>query len=198
MENQALDNEKSLAIIAEMIATTRNNISQDGFHFLLWGIILVICCIVQFIMIYFLQLPEESNLVWLLMPFVGVPISIWYGKTRDAQRKVKTFADTFYKFIWFGFGVSLFCTLLLTNYYQKTPTFFIMVLTGFAVFSSGIILKFKPLLYGAIVFWVGSLTAFLAPSDAVILLVFAISLIFGYIVPGFLLRKQYKSSLTNV
>jgi len=157
MENQEMNNEKSLAIIAEMIATTRNNISEDGFHFLLWGVILVACCLIQYVMISFMDMPRKSNYVWL------------------------------------GFGISLFCTIFLCGIYQHSPTAFIMIVTGFAVFMSGIILKFKPLIYGSFVFWLSSFGYYFMPSESLQLLIFAVSITLGYIIPGILLRKQFKS-----
>ena len=128
--------------------------------------------------------------MWVLMPFVGVPISIWYGRKNRMQRKVTTIIDEFYKYIWIGFGVSMFCVIFLSVSYQHTPTPFILVLMAFAVFISGITLKFKPLIYGSIIFWISAILLFYVQSDALQLLIFAGSVILGYIVPGFYLRKQ--------
>jgi len=192
MENQEMNNEKSLAIIAEMLSTTRNNISEDGFHFLLWGVILVACCLIQYVMITFMNMLEESNNVWLVMPLVGIPLSKWHGSKKAAKRKVKTFVDDYYKYIWLGFGISLFSTIFLCNVYDHSPNAFIMVITGFAVFMSGVILKFKPLIYGSFVFWLGSFGYYFMPSNSLQLLIFAVSVSLGYIIPGILLRKQFK------
>lgn len=194
MENKEFNSEKSLEIISEMIASTRNKFAEDGFHFLLWGIIIVICCLVQFIMIEFMQMPAESNYVWILMPFVGGPISMWYGAKHRKAQKVKTLIDEFYKYIWIGFGASMFCTIFLSVSYKHTPTPFILILMAFAVYISGIVLKFKPLVYGSIVFWVSSILIYFMPSDAYQLLLFAISVMIGYIIPGFLLRNTHKTN----
>jgi hypothetical protein len=67
-----------------------------------------------------------------------------------------------------------------------------MVITGFAVFMSGVILKFKPLIYGSFVFWLGSFGYYFMPSNSLQLLIFAVSVSLGYIIPGILLRKQFK------
>lgn len=193
MENQEINTEKNLALISEMIASTRNKISEDGFHVIFWGILLVACCIVQFVMIRFMNMANESNFVWTVLPILGVPFSVWYGKRQGNKRQVKTFVDEFYKYIWIGFGVSIFCVIYLSIAYKHSPTSFIMILMGFAVFVAGVVLKFKPLVYGAIVFWISSFIYFYANDYGPQLLVFAISIILGYIVPGILLRKQYKS-----
>ena len=193
MENQQLNSEKNLALISEMIATTRNNISEDGFHFLLWGVLIVLCCIIQFVMIEYLELPNESNYVWLLMPFIGAPISMWYGAKKRKEQRVKTFVDEFYKYIWVGFAISMFTVIFVSNCYKHSPTAFIMIITGFAVFVSGIVFKYKPLIIGAFVFWLAALLFFFVKSDAYQLLVFAVSIILGYIIPGLLLRSQYKT-----
>jgi|688.fasta_scaffold569353_3 hypothetical protein len=193
MENQELNTEKNLALISEMIASTRNKISEDGFHVIFWGVLLVICCLVQYVMIKFFSIENESNYVWSVLPILGVPFSIWYGRKHSKDNQVKTFVDEFYKYIWIGFGISLFCVISISIAYQHSPTSFIMILMGFAVFVAGVILKFKPLIFGAIVFWISSFIYFYAQNYGPQLLVFAISIILGYIVPGILLRKQYKS-----
>lgn len=193
MENQTLNNEKQLAIISEMIASTRSRLSEDGFHVILWGILIVISCLVQYIMIQFLNMHHESNYVWLIMPIIGTPVSIIYGYKQSKEQKVKTLIDEFYGYIWIGFWISLLCVTLISLAYKHSPTSFILVTMGFAVFIAGVVLKFKPLILGAVVFWISSFLYFYVGESTAQLLVFAASVVLGYIIPGLLLRKEYKA-----
>ena len=193
MENQTLDNEKQLAIISEMIASTRNRLSEDGFHVIFWGILIVISCLAQYIMIQFFKMNHESNYVWLIMPAIGTPVSIIYGYKQSKEQKVKTLIDEFYGYIWIGFLISLLCVILISLAYKHSPTSFILVSMGFAVFIAGAVLKFKPLILGAVVFWISSFLYFYVGESSAQLLVFAGSVVLGYIIPGLMLRKEYKA-----
>lgn len=193
MENQTNENEKKLALISEMIASSRNRLSEDGFHVIFWGVLLVLSCLAQYIMIRFLNLTHQSNYVWLIMPLIGTPVSLWYGFKQSKTQRVKTYIDEFYGYIWLGFWISLLCVSLLSIAYHHSPTSFILVTMGFAVFVAGVILKFKPLIFGAIVFWISSFLYFYVGESGAQLLVFALSVILGYIVPGLLLRKEFKA-----
>jgi hypothetical protein len=64
---------------------------------------------------------------------------------------------------------------------------------GFAVFIAGVVLKFKPLILGAVVFWISSFLYFYVGESSAQLLVFAGSVVLGYIIPGLMLRKEYKA-----
>ena len=122
MENSTLSKEKSLEIINEMIAITRNKLIDDGFHFLLWGNLIVLACIVQFVMIYFFEKNAESNWVWMIMPLIGVPLSIIYGKKKKEKAQSSDFFSKIYMYLWIGFGISLFLTIFISILYQHSPT----------------------------------------------------------------------------
>jgi hypothetical protein len=64
----------------------------------------------------------------------------------------------------------------------------ILLPVGMATFLSGIIIRFTPLLFGGITFWVAVTLCFLAsPVDQY--LIGGVAMIFGYLVPGYMLKK---------
>jgi hypothetical protein len=67
-----------------------------------------------------------------------------------------------------------------------------MIITGFAVFVSGNILKFQPLKWGALIFWLGSLCYPMIEQDAFQALFYALIVSIGYLIPGYMLSKKYK------
>ena len=67
----------------------------------------------------------------------------------------------------------------------------IIVMTAMPTFITGVILKFKPLMFGGVVFWVaGAVMFFVAKDDQ--LLLGALVIVLGYLVPGYMLRKSEK------
>jgi len=77
---------------------------------------------------------------------------------------------------------------------SPVPT--ILILTAFATYMSGVLLKFKPLLIGAALFWAGALWCmFLSNADH--LLIQSATAVLGYLVPGYLLNSQSQSHVPS-
>src|ERR1035437_8437950 len=114
MENETpLTEHESLRIIQEMITAAKNDVKADAFIFLLWGYLVLIASIAQFIL---LTLDVDHNgKPWLLMPLGGL-ITIIYVIRKNKKIRTKTHVSEFLKFIWIAFGVALgilmFCTTI--------------------------------------------------------------------------------------
>ncbi len=190
MKDQILTHEESLQIIQSMINTAKNKISENGFYFLLWGALVIIACVAQFIMIKF-DFGEKSNFVWMIMPLVGVPISLFYGFKQNKKETTKSHTDKLYGFLWLGFGITLAIMIFVAVYSKISPIPFILALVGLATFVSGAIYKFTPLIIGGIIFWIACLAciAFKGPEQ---LLIDAVATFLGYILPGIILWKKSK------
>ena len=67
------------------------------------------------------------------------------------------------------------------------PVPFIMIIIALATFVSGMTVRFRPLVAGGIVFAIGSVVAFYMEMEQ--LPVFAVTTVFGYIIPGYMLRS---------
>jgi len=191
MENLELSKEKSFEIINEMLSITRKKIIDDGSHFIFWGVSIIICCLIQFVMIEFINKENESNLVWILLPIIGIPMSIFLSKRRKSETHQRNKITNFYKNIWIGFGISLFLVIFLSNILSHSPTPFIMVLIGFAVFLSSVIIDFKPLKIGAIVFWIGAILILFIEKNSYQALFYGFTILVGYVIPGVQLMKKY-------
>ena len=66
------------------------------------------------------------------------------------------------------------------------------VLVGFATFMSGILLRFTPLIFGAVTMWVGAVVCMLLTPDEHVL-VQGVATILGYLVPGYWLNHQSRN-----
>jgi len=70
----------------------------------------------------------------------------------------------------------------------------LLVLYGIPTFLSGIIIKFKPLLFGGIFCWtMAFISPFINPEYHVLLS--ALAVIAAWIIPGHLLRNKFKSEM---
>lgn len=195
MENETpLSAEQSLQLIEGMINKAKNRFSDDSFLYLLWGWVILICSVGQFIILKF-SLFNNSGMIWVLT-WVAVVVQIIYLVKRKKKEKVKTYADELIGFLWMTFGISM---LLLTYILGKTNTWAIMypvvlMMYGIPTFLTGVVMKFTPLKVGGISCWALSIIAtFLAPIY--MLLLVAIAMLTAWIIPGYLLRNLYKKQV---
>jgi uncharacterized membrane protein HdeD (DUF308 family) len=130
------------------------------------------------------------------MPWIGWPIAGMLGGIFSAlySRKVysdgpTTHLDKIYSSIWMVYFVTLIILIVAWVSHRISPGSYIMLVTGFPTFLTGYILKFKPLQWGGIVFWVLGLLSLYFMSEYSSL-IFALSMVLGYVIPGFMMRSM--------
>jgi hypothetical protein len=184
-EEKQLTQEESLRIIHEMIASAKDDVKADAFIILLWGYLVFIASISQFILV---QMDVKNNdYPWLLMPLGGI-ITIIYSIRKNKTVRTKTHVSSFLKFVWIAFGAALFVVMGFHDWGgQVLPL--IMTLYGIGLFISGGALKFTPLIVGGIFCWVCAIVGFNVEL-LYQLLVIAAAVLGGYIIPGHLLKMK--------
>lgn len=187
-EEKQLTQEESLRIIHEMIAAAKNDVKADAFIFLLWGWLVFVASISQFILVN-LHISWNSA-PWMLMPIGGI-ITAVYSFMKGKKDRTKTNVTESLKYTWIAFTVALLIILFFNsmNYLQVLPI--IMALYGMGLFLSGGALRFKPLMIGGIFCWVCAIVGF-EIQNMYQLLILATAVLGGYIIPGYLLKMNNK------
>lgn len=189
---KALSPQESLRVIRETIDVAKRTFRDNGFHFLLWGWLVVVASATHWYLLVN-HLHPNPEIAWAVMVVIGMPAAFvreWF-RAKQTQTQTPNLFHRIYGMIWFGYGISMVLAIPLAASSGHSPVPFILVLTGFATFMSGIILRFKPLVFGAATIWAGALWClFLTPDQH--LLVQAASAIFGYLLPGYLLNHQMR------
>ena len=93
-----LSGEESLRIIQQMINAAQNEIQDKSFHYLLWGWIVLIASLWQFVSIE-AALAFPSWLGWIILTPLGGIASSLYGRKEEKERRVKTQYDEFLKYV---------------------------------------------------------------------------------------------------
>lgn len=183
-----LTQEESLRIIHEMISAAKNDVKADSFIFLLWGWLVFVASIAQFVLI--LMEKEYNSMPWMLMPIGGV-ITVIYSVRKGKRDKTKTNVTESLKYTWIAFTAALFIIMFFNTMeiWQVLPC--IMVLYGMGLFLSGGAIQFKPLIAGGIFCWVCAIAGF-EIQNMYQLLILAAAVFGGYIVPGYLLQMNNK------
>jgi uncharacterized membrane protein len=194
MQEENISGEESLAIIESMINKAKNQFSENGFMYLLWGWVILFCSLAQFILKTVVDYPKHY-LVWMLT-WVAVLVQIIYLSRRERRRKVKTYTDDIVGYVWMTFVILMMLTGFLIG---RSPgirsetliTIIFLALYGMPTFLSGIILKFRPLVIGGICCWVLTVgSVFVSPDYRLLFL--AAAVVIAWIIPGYLLRARYR------
>lgn len=186
-KTENLTPQESLEIITSMINQAKGNIQHSSFYFLLWGWTIAIANLGVYVLLRFTSVENPFLMFSLTIP--AAVLSIIHGARNSKETVAPTHLNTIHNWLWFGFGVT--CVILVVFGKQTNWQINPLILTMCAVptFISGILLRFRPLMLGGIAFWVFGIASFLAAMDIQFLLG-ALAVVFGYLVPGYLLKKS--------
>ena len=190
-EEKKLKPEESLQIIEQMIQKAKTNLHDSSFYFLLWGWIVLIAIISQMLIVHFTDY-TKPYIVWLII-IPGVIASFVYGATKGNKSKITSHLDKINFLNWIVFLISYSIVLIFMKNFDFKIVPIIFLLAGNATFITGVIIKFKALIFGGIIFWIGVIVQFIVPKEFVEF-ISPIIIIFGYLVPGYLLKFQNKKN----
>ena len=187
-----MNSEESLHFIEKMIRTAQEKVEDSSFYFLLWGWSVFIASMMQF---YLLQINYEYNFIgWvILMPLSGIITFIYSAREDKNKPKVKTYVNDIMQYVMISFVVTLFIVLFFQSKLQLNTYPMVLLIYGVWLFVSGGALKFKPLIAGGIINWALAVVSFFQPFNIQLLLL-AIAVLLGYIIPGHILKSHYKKT----
>jgi hypothetical protein len=181
--------EESIEIIQQMISNTKTSLSDNSIYFLMWGWLSIVASLGNIILLK-TSVGNYSYYIWFLLPLVGIPLSIYYKKRNPD--KTETYLGFFIQMLWTGAGITSMVMFVLMFFVYFPILLMFLLLIGTIVFVSGTVMKFKPLIAGAIFFWIGAICCAFFKNSSEQLLIYAISIFLGYIIPGYMLKFQYK------
>ncbi len=188
--NTQMNEKESLKIIYEMIETSKMNIKGDAIFFLLWGWLVLIAAIAHFILV---QVDYEySFLPWPLMMIGGGIASGIIGYRMGQRNRSITLIDKTMIYLWYGFFALVVSLIVITSLgkmgWEVTQPM-IVALYSLATFVSGAMLKFRPLILGAILSWFCAIAIFFVAFPYSQLLI-ALSIVVSYLIPGYMLKYK--------
>ena len=186
-EEKLMTGEESLKVISAMINKTRTDLSQSIFHFLFWGWLLFACSLSEFIL---WKLTDWTN-VWFVWLFVipGALVSFIYGFVKGRRSQVYSYATSIYVWTWvaFFFAAIVFFIVNADNYGSIAK--FMLLIVAIPTMISGVIIKFRPLIWGAASLWILAFVAHFG-GETVSGLAMPVAMITGFLVPGYLLKRK--------
>jgi len=189
-QEKQLTGQESLDVISRMIRTAQHDIHDSSFYYLVWGWLVFIASTSNFILMK--SGFENPFIPWaILMPLGGIVTGI-YSYKQKRQQRVKTYIDDVMKYVLIAFLVSLFTVLLFMSKLELATYPMVMMIYGIWLFISGGALRFNPLIYGGIINWALGIASFFVGFEMQLLLL-ALAVLLGYIIPGHLLKNKFRN-----
>lgn len=195
MKNESsLSSAQSLEIISSMIQKARNQYSDNGHLYLVWGWVVFICGLAQFILINIIQY-EKHYLVW-FATLGAFFYQVFYLVRNNRRSNVKTYTQDIIGYVWLVFVLLIFLQAVMFGFimgveYYKVMNPGLLALYGMPTFLTGAIIRFRPLMIGGAGCWIIAVATAFAPAQYHPVFLSAAVLI-AWIIPGYLLRHRSK------
>ena len=183
---------QSLDLINEMISKSKKSYTTKGIASMVWGSLITFCGLVSWFEIHY---SKDFGDVWLLTLVALVP-QIYFSVKEKRSRTFIAHNEIATNYIWIAFTLSMFITSFYFAYFIRANVSpLIMMLFGIPTFIIGGMANFKPMIFGGVFCWVMSVISMHTSTDIDMLLMAACGLI-AWLIPGVILWKRYKKSLS--
>jgi len=125
---------------------------------------------------------------WALFILVGFIFMFFLLRKLNKERKVYSHLDAYFNKLWQVTAASFFVGTFICIRLGIIPPPIMLLIAGLATTVSGLFIKFKPLIFGGIAFFVFSIATTFVNNEYVALLTSA-AIACGYLVPGYFLKS---------
>lgn len=181
--------QQSLDMITALINQAQGKMRKNSFYFLLWGWTVALA---NFGMYGLMRFTDYAHpyIVWTLTIPAWI-ITMIYGSRQDKQAAVSTHLDKINMWLWICYGITILPVVFFMSKINYNLNPIILTITAVPTFLTGIMLRFRPLLYGGINFWIFGIICFLVDNQTQYL-VGGFAILLGYLVPGYLLKNIHE------
>lgn len=202
MDKTNLTPEESFDLINKAIANFKINYEESSKIFLLWGWILTLTSFSNFIILKIFSnwnaegikagILEFSGLFilgnWVIFILIGFIIMYFMVRKMNKNKKVFSHIDKFIDSLWWVTAPSFFIATFICIKLGITPPPFMLLIAGIATTTTGLVIKFKPLIFGGMSFFIFSIASTYVTNEYLALVVSG-AIICGYLIPGYFLKS---------
>ena len=195
MEEKNINEHESLRLIQQMIQVAKEDHRENGEGWLIWGWLLFVASVSSAILSY-LEIRGYIGWIWTGILVLGMLIYILFHVLKKREERVKTYVQELLDRLGAGFFISLFVIVAAGFIIKASYGFgYYYILYAFWMFIHGSAIRFRPLIIGAYVNWLAALAIFLLDDTAEIMVVSAIAVLIGYLIPGYMLQAEYRKKM---
>ncbi len=193
MEEKEITERESMELITSMINKAKSQVSENGFLYIIWGWVILICCVVQLLSDHFFHYPK-AYYTW-FSTYAVVLFQIIYLVRKKKSDIAKTYTEEINGFVWIAFaiGAMLMVFICISFGAPQLVLPLLLVFYGLPTFLSGAILKFKPLIIGGLCCWILAFISTFIRFEYQLILI-AVAVIAAWLIPGYLLQVKYKKA----
>jgi hypothetical protein len=187
--------QQEISIIKQMIEKTRRETASSGHLLIFIGIFSAIATAA----IGLMGIYKLNNLIQPVVVFMVVVNAIAgfiIASKEDREEKVKVYPKIIFWNLWIVCGITALIIVFLFPFLKVYPfsavPVIVCLIMGIALFMTGIIYEMKFVQWSSSAWWIGAI--WMAISDSQYeFIAMVVVIIIGWVVPGFLLNKQYKN-----
>jgi hypothetical protein len=188
-EERILLPQESLALIAEAIRKTKENFRGNSRFYLLWGWLIAAASLGFFL------LRQYTGTRFFFLPFpilasAGVVTTLVWYKQLKTKSPTETYLAYFVNRLWMVLGLSFILVVYISVSRGWPPFLYTLIVAAIGTMVSGLAMKFRPLVWGGVLFMGAAVTGVYLP-DAYLPLLTVLAMIGGYLVPGYLLKSAH-------
>lgn len=187
LQDKPLDPQESLQLIQRFISGTRENFRRTAFGFIFWGILITVAALANYFLL--LIIPDLAWIPWPVLTIGGSIITFFYYAVYTKKSGVVSSRGTMFKWLFLCGGLTYFLFIYSCAELKISPTPFMLGLTWLLIVVAGLIIQFKPMVWGGILFFLATIVSvFISPANQ--LLLTAGAFLIGYLLPGILLVRK--------
>lgn len=195
MEEKQLSQQESLLLIQQMIQTAKKEQKDNGRGWILWGWMLFVASILTIVNLHARWF--NTYFFWNLFGIATIIIFIYETVTALVLRKhirVRTYTKDLFEKLNAGFFISLMFVIVAINTgVPPTKGFALLIsLYAFWILIYGSALNFKPSIIGAYITWGFAIAALFVKTFEWVMVMHALGVLFGYIIPGHIAYKEFE------
>jgi hypothetical protein len=195
MDKNDLTPEAGFDIIHKAISNFKMNYKEGAKIFLLWGWILTLASFSSFIILRILHQKEAYEHMglwslgnWAVFILIGFIIHFLVMRNINMNKKVYSYLDTYINRLWQVTVAAFFMATLICIRLEIDPPPIMLLIAGISTTTTGLLLKFKPVILGGMAFFVFSLATAFVPNEYSALLT-GVAIMCGYLIPGYFLKS---------
>ena len=144
--------EEQIEVISKVINSTKENLKPLSVNFIFWGSLIVVMSLMHYSIPQFIQYTEYSSLLfWTILPILGMIFTVIYNIKIRKILGYETYLNRVIKIIWGIFNLSWLVIVVISSLNGiNNPVPEILFLLSTTLLTTGIIIKFKPIVIGGL------------------------------------------------
>jgi hypothetical protein len=125
---------------------------------------------------------------WVIFAIIGFIIMFIIERKVNREKKVYSHLESYIKNLWIVTVASFFIATLLCIRLDIDPPPIMLLIAGIATTTTGLLIKFRPVIIGGMAFYVFSIATTIVSNEYSALIV-GLAIICGYLIPGYFLKS---------